>query len=458
MSDCSSWNLICKGLSSTAQSVQDSIVNTWAADVMDSMDKALRQLGTFWVKVPTPDVGSQGSVVSWAQGVTGWIPVYIATGCLIAAGINMAITQRGEDLRKIARGMFLLVIVSVTAMGVAQMLIDIADGTSSAILSAATDTTSDNFMMKILTISNFDMGSAGLITVILMGLIGVLANLLQIGMMFVRSAMLILMVSIMPIVAAAAISDWGRAWLKKLLSWFLAFVLMKPISALIYAIAIKLVEGNSYDITDDGELNKFILGVMMMVLAAFALPALVSFLVPIAGALGSGGSTGAVLAAAGATGAMAVDAVARHGASGNGGGAPVVSSNTGGDGPSGADGVPGSSGRDGAGTDGTDGAEGATGSAGGPGGRGTRGGAGTPGTTGGDGAGMPGATGSTGSAGAPGSTGGAGTGASGAAGAAGAAGGAVVVAQAGAKAVQVASDTANDAASEGASGAGEVSR
>lgn len=465
MADCSSWNLICKGLSASAQTVQDTVVSTWAGDVMDSLDKALRQAGSFWVKVPTPDVSTSGSAVTWAQSQTGWIAVYVAIGCLIAAGIHMAVTQRGEDLRRIAQGMLLLVIVSVAGVGIVQLLIDIADGTSSAILSAAVDTDSSNFMLKILTLDTFDMGNAGLVTVILMGLLGVLANLIQIGMMFIRSAMLILIVAVMPVVASAAIMDWGRAWLKKLCCWALAFIIMKPAAALIYALAIKLVEGDSYNIADDGELTTFILGVMMMVMAAFALPALVGFMVPVAGALGSSGGAGAALAGAGATGSMAVSAVSRTRGAGGPSGAPAASLA----GPSGANaaagsaghrGPSGSAGLDGAGTDGTTGAGGSTGSSGASGtagAAGVAGAAGSAGTAGSAGAaGAPGATGAAGTAGVAGASGSAGSaGASGAAIAAGPAGAAAAVALEGAKA---ASNTVTAATYEGASGAGEAHR
>ena len=53
----------------------------------------------------------------------------------------------------------------------------------------------------------------------------------------------------------------------------MAFAVFKPTAALIYAIAIKLVEENK-----QGDIvQSFVLGVMMMLMAALSLPVLINF-------------------------------------------------------------------------------------------------------------------------------------------------------------------------------------
>ena len=269
--DCSWYDVTCQLgnlTEQTASTVTDAIVSTWAKAVLEGLDSVLTTLGTFWVKVPTPDVSDSGSVTAWAQGATHWLVIVLAALSTLTACIYLMWHQRGEEVRNIVRGLLTLIIVSAVSITMGQAVIDVADKSATWFLDQATGDPSSNFATKLLTISTIDPGGTTLIVAIVMGLIGLLANLVQMGMMFVRSAMVILLLSAIPLAAATTMTEWGQQWLKKMVGWFIAFAAMKPVAALIYGIAIKLVEGDSYDITDDGELLKFVLGTIMMVLAA----------------------------------------------------------------------------------------------------------------------------------------------------------------------------------------------
>ena len=76
----------------------------------------------------------------------------------------------------------------------------------------------------------------------------------------------------------------------------MAFALYKPAAAIIYAVAFKL----------GGQQGALALldGVMMLILAILALPALLRFLVPATSALAAGGGTGVMLAGAAGAAAM----------------------------------------------------------------------------------------------------------------------------------------------------------
>ncbi|WP_172119723.1 hypothetical protein [Actinomyces faecalis] len=243
----------------------------------------------------------------WAQSileVTGLLPA--DAGHLLGerADGGAGGSQVDCGLRKIVRGMVLLVLVSGSAIAVTQTVVDIGDEFSTWIIEQANEG-GGSFAARLLTLETMT-GSFAMIIMIVLGLVALVANIVQIGLMFVRSAMLLLAVGIMPMAAAASFTDWGVEWLKRLVGWTAAFVAMKPTAAIIYALAIRLVSGNSWNIAEDDELMKFILGSIMIILAAFALPALVSFLVPVAAAMGSGGGAGAVAGGAAATGAMSV--------------------------------------------------------------------------------------------------------------------------------------------------------
>ncbi|WP_278786959.1 hypothetical protein [Actinomyces urogenitalis] len=250
--------------------------------------------------------------MGWLQSAVNPLTLGMAVASMMIAGITLMITHRGESMRKIVRGMLLLVLVSGSAIAITQTMVDIGDEFSTWIINQANEG-GGSFTAKLLVLNTMTGGFAMIIMIVL-GLVALVANLVQIALMFVRSAMLLLAVGVMPMAAAASFSDWGVEWLKKLIGWTAAFVAMKPTAAIIYALAIRLVSGNSWGIAEDNEMMRFILGSVMIILAAFALPALVGFMVPVAGAMGAGGGAGAMAGGAAATGAMSVSRMSGGGA------------------------------------------------------------------------------------------------------------------------------------------------
>ena len=113
---------------------------------------------------------------------------------------------------------------------------------------------------------------------IVLGLLAFLGSVIQIMLMLVRGGMLVLLVGTLPLIAAFSNTEMGHQWFRKATAWLLAFALYKPAAAIIYAVAFKL----------GGQQGALALldGVMMLILAILALPALLRFLVPATSALG----------------------------------------------------------------------------------------------------------------------------------------------------------------------------
>ena len=122
---------------------------------------------------------------------------------------------------------------------------------------------------------------------------------------FIAIALLILLAGTFPLAAAATNTEIGRNWFRKYCGWALAFVAYKPAAALIYATAMKMNEKNF-----GGSGSSFVqtaTGMMMLLLAIFALPALLRFMVPLTTAV-AGGNAG-MGAAVADPGGMATGAV-----------------------------------------------------------------------------------------------------------------------------------------------------
>lgn len=253
--------------------------------VIAAVNSVLKAVGTLWIDIDTPNVadgnGQAIGAAGFIQSHTHWILISAATISVIVAGIRMALSQRGEPLRDVLKSLLTMVVVSGAGVAFAAVLIDIADAFSEWIIDEAIGSSQfaerlTNAMMNPLK----DEG-VGLILVIVIGIAMVITSLIQLALMVVRYGMLVLLVGVIPLTAAATNTEAGMAWFKRAVAWLAAFIIYKPIAALVYATAIKLVGSSSG--APDANL-KVITGVTMMVMAVVALPALLRFVSPRTGA------------------------------------------------------------------------------------------------------------------------------------------------------------------------------
>lgn len=409
-------------LGNWAAGLADDAMGNMAKAIMEGMSQMVTTLSTFWVSMPTVNLASEDGttpspVVSMVNSELMVWTLTVAVLAVIVGGIRMIWEQRGAPLKELLRSLITLTLVTGLGLGVISILVIAADAFSAAIIQRSTDGKGFAESMNILVMTG--QTGVGVFILIVLGLIGLLASLVQIVLMVVRSGMLVILAGILPTTAAFTNTEMGKQWFQKAVGWTIAFILYKPAAAIVYSVAFLLMGKNS----GQDALITSITGFTLMIVALFALPALMRFVTPMVGAVASGGGAGA----GAAVGAMATGAVSlgRSG-SGKGNAAPTPAStqnNQPATSPKGSDGTPGPKGN---------------------------GGQPTPGSTGPV---SPGAATSTGAgAGATAGTAGAGV-ASGAAKAAGPAGLVIAAgAQVASKASQAAQQTAQNSTGEGPSG------
>ncbi|MBD1540526.1 hypothetical protein HC749_20485 [Arthrobacter sp. S13_S34] len=424
---CEIWDLACKakeGAGEVVAGIADDAIDNLAKAIMEGMSQMVTTLSTFWISMPTVNLISEdrtgpSPVVSMVNSELMTWTVTLAVLAVILGGIRMIWEQRGAPLRDLLRSLLTLTLVSGLGLGVISILVIAADTFSAAIIDRSTDGKGFAESMKILVMTG--QTGVGVFILIVLGLIGLIASLVQIVLMVVRSGMLVILAGILPTTAAFTNTEMGRQWFQKAVGWTIAFILYKPAAAIVYSVAFLLM-GNT---SGQDALVGSITGFTLMTVALFALPALMRFVTPMVGAVASGSGA----AAGAAVGAMATGAVSLgRGGSGRGNAAPIpattsttasTQSTSAGSSPKGSDG--------------------ATGPRGG-------GGQSTPGITGPGGAAGAAAAGKAG-------TGGAAAGASGGAAAAGPAGMALAAgAQVATKTSQAIEKTAQDSTGEGPSG------
>jgi type IV secretion system protein TrbL len=417
------WNPVGDWVSGLA----DDAIGNLAKAIMEGMSQMVTTLSTFWVKMPTANLttadGTKPSVpVTFLQDELATWTMTLAVLAVILGGIRMIWEQRGAPLKDLLRSLLTLTLVSGLGLGTIAILVVAADAFSTSIIEASTDGKGFAHAMNILIQTN--QTGVGVFILIILGLVGLLASLVQIVLMVVRTGMLVILAGILPTTAAFTNTEMGRQWFQKAVGWTIAFILYKPAAAVVYAVAFKLMGASA----GGDVLLRSITGFALMIVALLALPALMRFVTPMVGAVasGSGGGAGAV------AGAMATGAVSlgRSG-SGRGNASPTPPSQPSQIGASakGSQGAGGSSGGNGKPTPASTGPSG-------PGGAPRKGTSGSAGASAGSGAGTAGARAASGAAKAAGPTG-------------------LVVAagvQVASRASQAAQQTAQDSTGEGPSG------
>jgi len=286
-----------------------------------------------------------GGAVAFLQSGLWWYMGAAAVISVIIGAARMAWEQRAEPGRETIKSLLTLVVVAGAGVTIVGLLVAAADSFSVWIINSSLNcdvaaqgsTCFGTNMLNLLALTtNPATGGLGSLLIIILGIIAILATAFQIVLMVARGGMLVILTGILPLSASFTNTEMGKSWFRKNLGWLIAFILYKPAAALVYAAAFQLVGSDIFK--DDGTgLLAVLTGIMLMVIALFAMPALMRFVTPMVGSL-SGGAGGAI--AVGAMAALPTGAAAM-GRLGTGGGG---SGSSGSDGSSGAQGPTGNSG------------------------------------------------------------------------------------------------------------------
>jgi hypothetical protein len=323
-----------------AGSAASGVIGDIASAVQTGETDLIGSLSTLWVGVPTPTLGSPTSsspsgATLFLWDTTSWYTAAFAVMGLLIAAIRMAWSRKMAPAEDALKGLINLVIVTGCAVPATVLATQAGDAFSNWILELALgvqagtgpfttgDASAFDTAMKNVTDLS-EQGSAQML-IIVIGLLAILSCIVQVIVMIARYALLGLTLGALPVTAGISGTAAGKTAFRKNVGWLVAFVLYKPVAALIYGFSIVEMKSDSFV----GQLA----GLTMIVMACVAMPALMRFVTPlVSGTTGGGGGAGAALAGAGvAAGARMVMSSAGQGAGGGGGGSSPAPS-----GPSGS--------------------------------------------------------------------------------------------------------------------------
>ncbi|WP_328989835.1 hypothetical protein OG394_26710 [Kribbella sp. NBC_01245] len=315
--------------------------------IVDMISKAVNAImvtmGTFWMDpkiirtaiTTNPDCtdgggsnpcGQASAEIAFINDQLMPVVAGVAVVSVIIAGARMAFTHRGEPVRELLKSLLTLTIVSTAGIAFVSLLISAGDSFSTEVVNAAVADGKFGDAVANMIMAGLVVGSpAGLALAIILGILAIIGSLVQIVLLIVRNGMLVLLMGIFPLAAAFTNTEMGKAWFKRVITWLTAFLLYKPVAALIYATAIKMVSTagvkKPWEYENLGEVGPAVVqavtGLMMIFLALFALPALMRFLTPLVAATAGGPGLGSMM---GGVAGKAADKMAEGADSGGGGG------------------------------------------------------------------------------------------------------------------------------------------
>lgn len=375
-------------------SIGQTATDKLAQAVASAAQWALELSGDFIVNISGLTLFNQ-TEASWVQSTLAPFVSSLAVVAVLVAAIQMIWHQRGEPARELVASVMRLVVVSGASMTGIILATEAADELATWLIRSSGG--SGDFMANMASFIKLNEYVAPF-AIVLAGIVAIVGALILAMLLLARGVMLTLLMGVLPLTAAASNTSWGQDWFKKASTWVVAFILYKPAIAIILALGYRLmgsptaaqatatvddmirqecgarhgqwehayIPGANASVNDLG-MNfdqwsqcasqvkaqaeaggldasgaiSFLQGLIIVCFAAFALPALIRFIMPAAAAMSSGG--GSTLGAlAGGAMTMVIAGGARHvgasstagrdaggGASGGGGGGPSGASSTG---------------------------------------------------------------------------------------------------------------------------------
>jgi len=289
----------------------------------DGFATLVKTMTTFWVDVPTPQLAGAGGPVARVQHLVYWTQGFLLVLSLLYVAGKTALTRSGKVAGEAARGLGTMVVVVGAGVTAIDVLSVAGDAWSRWIIDQSVEGSMTTRLGAVAG-GSAQMSGLGIGIEFIVALLGIVSCIVQIFFLLARVGILTLLAGTLPLSAAGLATPAGRAWFQRTLAWIVAFLLYKPAAALVYASAFALA-GRGSDVTS------VLSGLMLIVLAVFALPALMRLATPMVAAAsggGGGGLGGALAGAALATGARQVSDSPRSG-SGNAGKGQLTSTSPG---------------------------------------------------------------------------------------------------------------------------------
>lgn len=295
---CEWWQVNCN-IGEGLKNLADSAITDFVQSLYDGAVAFVAQVSTFWMDTPSPDVDN-AAVTSLRDDLSWYVAGFAILGFLIGL-IKLVMSQ---DVKNSLIGLGtpivnLILAATAYATGIG-LLLTASDEFSKWIVERSTG--GDVDLTQMLTAGTALIASPG--TAFLLFILLLLGAVINLLFMYFRDVMFLILSAFIVVLAAASGSEQGRQAWRKANGWLIALLLYKPVAAGIYSLGFRmLVEGSApegEEATVPEAMHSTLIALLILLLAALALPALIKFIVPAAG-IGAGAFSGGAALGAGVT-------------------------------------------------------------------------------------------------------------------------------------------------------------
>ena len=278
---CEWWQVNCN-IGEGLKNLADSAITDFVQSLYDGAVAFVAQVSTFWMDTPSPDVDN-AAVASLRDDMSWYVAGFAILGFLIGL-IKLVMSQ---DVKNSLIGLGtpivnLILAATAYATGIG-LLLTASDEFSKWIVERSTG--GDVDLTQMLTAGTALIASPG--TAFLLFILLLLGAVINLLFMYFRDVMFLILSAFIVVLAAASGSEQGRQAWRKANGWLIALLLYKPVAAGIYSLGFRmLVEGSApegEEATVPEAMHSTLIALLILLLAALALPALIKFIVPAAG-------------------------------------------------------------------------------------------------------------------------------------------------------------------------------
>lgn len=285
--------------------------------VAGALVSIMRTLGTLWISTPTPGMnGPAGTTIAIIQSELLPVTGFVLMLSIIIGGTRIAWERQPEPAKRLLASLLTAVVVTSGCVATMGVLIPTLDTVAQALVPKEDLDTLTSGLAACLKAASANPATpgGGVFLALSLAALALLVSVVQIVLLLVRSGMLVILLSVLPLAASFSNLELGRQWLHKCLGWTLAFLLYKPVAALIFHIGFSLI-GQSLKLKPDENPDPLLTalsGLTILSLSVLAMPAMMRFCVPLvqaaaagslAAAIPSGSPSGAAPTGAASTGA-----------------------------------------------------------------------------------------------------------------------------------------------------------
>lgn len=304
----------------------DALRDTVAA-LIQGVSEAVKWVSTYFLYLPAPVLEGEGAGWSPAERVQAYTNWAVIIGGMIGMAFALIAVARRKDADSavdVVMGFFRVILVTGAGIPTISLLAKFFDQAAPWLINMISGGTFEDGLGTLVGVdaaAASGMGVGALVLMLVVLIFGVLGGILNLFMVMFNWGVLPVVAGLLPVLAAAAMSERGRTGFNRVVAWTAAILLFKPVAAVIYGVGIASSRMITGGVDDAGQIVlQSLYGTVLLCAAGIALPAIARIVAPAIAAGTQGGGAGllvgAGMVAAGAVtgGATAVAAAGARGA------------------------------------------------------------------------------------------------------------------------------------------------